>query len=397
MPKGWLTKSQLLDVARKHNGMAIQYRVMYHQSQKPIRDNNAGASRKIRYKDLVVQTRFACTTGSSGGSTYSFMRWKLPGTLLQSRKAKHVTIYDDTRPRLVSDASNNKKKNSETSNPVIILCSELKEADCRMAKRFLCHAKAGMTPSEFYSSQNGKESPSRPSGQEEEDDDDMHEGSPRVSQDEDSSNDEEEENEEPPAKRLASKVLYRLWLPPRKGSRRPSRLDRFETKIRVQKAVFLKQDKASDAIRKVTSRRKTKRARNKGYGGEKNRRFKQVTFQIGENEAPAVPQFIALIEGVAGAKPGTRGPDDKAQDYIRDVFMNDRVEELPQAGRMLELPGEAKAGTWTAELVNSKDHPASTLSANGLMRDKIGSLKNIRIQIRHESAKDVASLTRSSS
>jgi hypothetical protein len=73
--------------------------------------------------------------------------------------------------------------------------------------------------------------------------------------------------------------------------------------------------------------------------------------------------------------------------------MNGRVEELPQAGRMLELPGEAKAGKWTAELVNSRGYPASNLSANGLMRDKIGSLKNIRIQIRHESAKDVASLT----
>ena len=65
---------------------------------------------------------------------------------------------------------------------------------------------------------------------------------------------------------------------------------------------------------------------------------------------------------------------------------------LPQAGRMLELPGEAKAGTWTAELVNSKDYPASTLSANGMLRDKIGSLKDIRIQIRHESVKDMASL-----
>jgi hypothetical protein len=393
MPQGWLAKSQLLDVARKHNGMAIQYRVMYHQSQKPIRDNNAGAIRKIRYKDLVVQTRFACTTGSSGGSTYSFMKWKLPGTLLQSRKAQHVTIYDDTRPRLLSD----RNKNSETSHPVIILCSELKEADCRMAKRFLCHAKAGMTPSQFYSSQDGNESPNHQTDQQE-NDDDMHEGSPRVSQGEDSSSDEEEENEEPPAKHLASKVVSSVATDANKEkSRRRKQSTTIKTRrpLRDQNSSerqtsSSKTKRGRDTERDAKTAKTTKRARNKGYGGGRSRRSKQVNFQIGENDA--VPQFIALVEGVAGAKPGTRVPDDKAQDYIRDVFMNGRVEELPLAGRMLELPGEAKAGTWTAELVNSKAYPASTLSANGLMRDKIGSLKNIRIQIRHESAKDMASL-----
>ena len=145
MPKGWLTKSQLLEVATRHKGMAIQYRVMYHSSQKPIRDCNAGATRKIRYKDVVIQSRFACVSGSHGGSTYSFMRWKLPGTLLQSRKAKHITIYQDTRPRLYQHG------HTETSHPLIVLCSELKDADRRMAERFLRDAEAGMTPEQFYS------------------------------------------------------------------------------------------------------------------------------------------------------------------------------------------------------------------------------------------------------
>jgi hypothetical protein len=144
MPKGWLTKSGLLNVSSRHNGMAIQYRVMYHTSQKPIKDHNAGAKGKIRYREMVVQSRYACVSGSHGGSTYSFMRWKLPGTLLQSRNAKHITIYKDTRPRLPSAA-----QMRETDYPLIILCNELKGRDRRMAERFLCDAQAGMTPEQF--------------------------------------------------------------------------------------------------------------------------------------------------------------------------------------------------------------------------------------------------------
>ena len=49
------------------------------------------------------------------------------------------------------------------------------------------------------------------------------------------------------------------------------------------------------------------------------------------------------MEGVAGSTTGSRGPEDAAEDYIRDIFMNGRVEKLPTSGRMLELPGEAKA------------------------------------------------------
>jgi hypothetical protein len=65
------------------------------------------------------------------------------------------------------------------------------------------------------------------------------------------------------------------------------------------------------------------------------------------------------------------------------MFMNGRVENLPSKGRVLELPGEAKPGSWTGEVIDTdSDKGART----GMMRDKFGNLKNVRIMLRHDSA-----------
>jgi len=392
MPKGWLTKSQLLDVASRHKGMAIQYRVMYHMSHKSIKDHNAGAARKIRYKDVVVQTRFACVSGSSGGSSYSFMRWKLPGTLLQSRKAKHITIYEDTRPRLYEHGS------KETSHPLIILCSELKDADRRMAERFLRDAEAGMTPEQFYSQktfatadQNG-EAGSREAEMVVEH---SEEDSPLVSHDEDFNDDavggyeDETENQPSPAKQSSVSVRESRRDKHSKDKARPPRDQR---SVSNHKSSSTKRGRDEETERSTT----VKRTRKKDYGGARSRRREMVTFDIGESGSSA-PQFLALVEGVAGATPAARGPEDVAEDYIRDVFMNGRVENLPSSGRMLELPGEAKPGKWSAELVDTNG--GGRASRKGIMRDKLENLKDVRIQLRHDSVKAMGALelSRSSS
>eukprot|EP00957_Ditylum_brightwellii_P040704 3081189-Ditylum_brightwellii.AAC.1 len=110
--------------------MAIQYRAMYHASDRPIKDH-ACSNRKIRKGDLVVQSRFVCISGSYGGSTFSFKKWKLPGTL-SNRNAGHMTMYKNTRPVLAEDALHlllSTDKNDKTSNPIFVIDPSLSKAD----------------------------------------------------------------------------------------------------------------------------------------------------------------------------------------------------------------------------------------------------------------------------
>ena len=381
MPSGWLTKSQLLKVASRHNGMAVQYRVMYHTSQKPIKDHNAGATRKIRYMDAVVQSRFACASGSHGGNTYALKRWKLPGTLLQSRNAKHITIYSDTRPRLYAPGR------KETEHPLIVLCSELNDADRRMAARFLRDAEAGMTPEQFCSRQHQTTRSATTTqdmgGSQARTAEPMEigEDSPLVLQDDSDSvaseYEGESEQEAAPAKLgLASVRDDSRHDKPSKAKARP-RSDQNYSSTPGSGSKRGRNDERED--------RTTTRAKKKDNGGD--RRRGKVTFHVGKSDSP---QFLALVEGVPGVQSNTRGPEDVAQDYIRDIFMNGRVEMLPSKGRMIELPGEAKHGRWTAELVDANDRVGG--SGKGMMRDILENLKDARIQLRHHSVKAMGPL-----
>lgn len=378
-PSGWCTKSQLLGIAKRHDGMAIQYRVMYHASQKAIYDHNPGKRCKIRFKDLVVQSRFACASGSYGGNTHSFMRWKLPGTLLQSRNAKHITIYDDTRPKLFEPGQ------KETSHPLILLCGELKEGDRRMVERFLRQAEAGMTPEMFYShndkgmpncleKSNGNVSTDSVEGEltEEHLDPSIQDGDvDGVSADCD---DGETEYEAVPKKQTPHTSDI---------SSCKDKLVKFQDRGRPTKQ--------SSSIPESGSKRKrgsedtgkaAKLFKKKAYGGNRHRHHKKITFHVGGNDSP---QFLALVEGVVEETAGTGGPED----YIRDIFMNGRVENLPSSGRLLELPGDAKPGSWTGEVVDTIDRRGTR---TGMIRDKIRNLKFVRILLRHDSAQALGPL-----
>jgi hypothetical protein len=148
----WKTKSQLLAVARKYNGMAIQYRALYHPSTaQRIKDHNTTPSSKnklwISPKDLIVQSRFMCASGNGGGSTYSFCHWKLPGNLLKKRKS-HLTIYKSTRPVLCEIDTN--EKEDEVSHPRFFLANDLVQNDRRMINAFISKADAGSTPAQYF-------------------------------------------------------------------------------------------------------------------------------------------------------------------------------------------------------------------------------------------------------
>jgi hypothetical protein len=354
--------------------MAIQFRIMYHSAPKPIRDHNPGNPRKIHCKDLVVQSRFACASGSYGGNTYSFMRWKLPGTLLQLRNAKHVTIYDDTRPKLLEPGQ------KETSHPLIMLCGELNVKDQRMVERFLRQANAGTTPEMFYSHDQTLGNLEESNGNSVTDSVEAEE-SFHVTQDDkvdDEFADGETENEaavhkETPSDRgkSSSRKDKRMKLHDRQ---RPT-----EQSKRITKSGD-KRKRSSDGAGKAA-----KPTKKRAHGGDRRRlrrHRKTVTFRVGRDNASS-PQFLALVEGVAKGTAGTLGPEESAQDYIRDIFMNGRVENLPSSGRVLELPGEAKPGSWTGEVVDTKDGRGTR---TGMMRDKLGNLKHVRILLRHDSA-----------
>eukprot|EP00978_Attheya_sp_CCMP212_P002377 scaffold4884_cov50-Attheya_sp.AAC.3 len=147
----WKTKSQLLAVARKYNGMAIQYRALYHPSTaQRIKDHNTTPSSKnklwISPKDLIIQSRFMCVSGNGGGSTYSFCHWKLPGNLLKKRKS-HLTIYKSTRPVLCEMDTN---EEDEVSHPRFFLAIDLVQNDRRMINAFISKADAGSTPAQYF-------------------------------------------------------------------------------------------------------------------------------------------------------------------------------------------------------------------------------------------------------
>ena len=378
-PKGWCTKSQLLEIAKRHGGMAIQYRVMYHASQKAICDHNGGNRRKIRFKDLVVQSRFACASGSYGGNTYSFMRWKLPGTLLQSRDAKHITIYDDTRPKLFEPGQ------KETSHPLILLCGELKEEDHRMVERFLRQAEAGMTPELFYSSHKGiprclEEFNGNVVTDSVESELNAEEDLVPLTQDGDvddefaDCNDGETENEavwkkKPPG--TSDMSSYKDKCVEFQDRRHPTEWSRLIPESGRKR----KQDSEDTG-------KTAKLFKKKVYGGDHRRRHKKITFHVGRDDASS-PQFLALVEGITEGTAVKGSPEEVAQDYIRDIFMNGRVENLPTSGRLLELPGDAKPGSWTGEVVDTNDRKGTRI---GMMRDKVENLKFVRIKLRHDSA-----------
>jgi hypothetical protein len=131
-------------------------------------------------------------------------------------------------------------------------------------------------------------------------------------------------------------------------------------------------DHDDDFFSSYTNTKRTKPHQQYGRKGRRN------THQVANFEVDsASPAFFGLIEGLV--------PQESYDfdSYLSDIFLRGRVEHLPQKGRILELPGEAKAGAWTADIVNS---------TSGILRDKLDALRHLRIRLRHTKYSSVESL-----
>ena len=137
---GWRTINQLRQIAALHNGMAIQYRILY--SNKEIKDHNPGSTEPIPPNVLVVQSRFATKTRSSGGCSYRLRDWILPGGL-KLRKAQHMTIYRDTRPSFYEDGV------ADNAFPVIVLDPGIPSKHVNTLRQFFAEGDSGKTITMF--------------------------------------------------------------------------------------------------------------------------------------------------------------------------------------------------------------------------------------------------------
>ena len=85
---------------------------------------------------------------------------------------------------------------------------------------------------------------------------------------------------------------------------------------------------------------------------------------------------FGLIEGIGG---GT-SERDNADNHPLDTY-------LPFRGKVTELGGGVKVGDWSGTIV--EDENSSSLA---VLRDSVADLRGIRIELRHQDAKDYGPL-----
>ena len=107
-------------------------------------------------------------------------------------------------------------------------------------------------------------------------------------------------------------------------------------------------------------------------------RHRPVTFSC--NELPGsdagTASCFGLIEGIGGG----RSERDNADNHPLDTY-------LPFRGKVTELGGGVKVGDWSGTIV--EDENSSSLA---VLRDSVADLRGIRIELRHQDAKDYGPL-----
>jgi len=317
---GWRTMNELHQISLNFKGMTIQYRVLY--ASKEVKDHNPFAKRKIQPNSLVIQSRFASTTGNSGGCSYLLKDWKLPGGLMR-RKAHHISIYRDTRPNFYRQSA------PGNAFPVVVLEAGIQKRHADIITRFIQEGESGTTLTMFCADHHlllpG-----------------MEDGDIVVEEMFDSERD-ATANEAPFD--LESVIMDEVANDTKK--RKVSAIDALNNRLRFPLNV----------------------KRPKTYGAIKWRQHQVLNFIVGHS------QCFALVEGVAnGTEENSSSPNSK--EYIKDLFLNGCLEVLPHRGRLLELPGDVMAGKWTGEVMG----PARS----GLYRDRLANLVDTRLRFRHE-------------
>jgi len=90
----------------------------------------------------MFSCRYVSAIGNAGGSTYSFVRFRMPGNFKQS-KYNRRSIYDSTRPSLV-------KPREDSACPLFILDQSLSEVDRKMVKEFVQTSEPGKNPLQIF-------------------------------------------------------------------------------------------------------------------------------------------------------------------------------------------------------------------------------------------------------
>jgi hypothetical protein len=362
---GWRTMNQLHQIAAVYNGMAIQYRILY--SSKEIKDHNPGSTKPIPPNVLVVQSRFATKTRSAGGCSYRLSDWKLPGGL-KRRNAQHMTIYRDTRPSFYQEGV------PENAFPVIILDAGIPSNHVDILNQFIMEGESGKTLTMFcdvhdLEMPDMKDVAIAGVGETHQEE---HQHHAMIDNDDDDEEDEQQHN--------AGVNVDNSNVATNEDKQNLTPITEDKTHA-IDTLKDARPKRKASAIETLNNRLGlasfTKRPKN--YGGLQSRQRHVLNFVVGESN------YFALIEGVAnGMEENSSMP--KSQDYIRDLFLNGRLDKLPHRGRLLELPGEIVPGNWIGHVVGG---PVS-----GLRRESMRNLTELLICFRHERAECLGPLTR---
>jgi len=363
---GFLPLNQLHKIAKKHGGMAIQYRALYHQGDAgPIVDKNIdvrrssskksgssedagdGQSRLIQRGTLIIQSYHINEKGNRGGSNFSFDHWKLPGKV-----KKAASIYDSTRPILAEEGLDRLFGSGKTRNggdgrfrPFLAIDPSLSSRDAKRVKTFVKEAQSGDTPVNFFA-EKGKVAVAIGSMDEVESD---------IFNDFDSA-------EEITEKEITTRV-------------RRERKNSACTPKRAYPCGFLS---SYEKARTKSARRKRKLDQQSDTGGNKIRRVSDesnfdspvtVYFDVPDVDTDFHdPKYFGLIECLGGG--------------CEEI---EKGSDTPHRGRLLELPGEILSGRWKTTVGHDAQDPANG-AMNSKSEEDVKALKFIRISMRHTSS-----------
>mmetsp|Transcript_20946 Transcript_20946/g.31578 ORF Transcript_20946/g.31578 Transcript_20946/m.31578 type:complete len:778 (-) Transcript_20946:330-2663(-) len=332
-PQGWRSPSELRAIAGKYRGLAIQYRVCY--AEKEVKDN---FTKKVIPKNtLIVQSRFVSEAGNRGGQSFSFLTWHMPGCNKRSK-----SIYNKTRPQLWDNAVQEQEKDAY---PFVVVDESMHEVVKILVKTFLNEALVGASPLDFYGDGKFNElfflshRPKKPAQ--------------RMAQAVNSL-----ANDNFSAVECAKNSI-------RSDGKNPTLLNYSDMESCLSSETFPKFDDVSITAKYPNSTRGSggfKRKHKRIYGkGEKWRRDSSpfTYFDVPTTTLSEATQArsLVLVEGIS---------------KVEDVFLDQRVDNLPTRGRLLELTSSfALAGRWRAKLETN---------VSGFLRD----LEEHQVMLRHE-------------
>ena len=378
---GWLETSTLKAVAARYGGTASQFRVVRGVAH--VKDS--ATKTMIPPGSLIVQSRFASAAGNVGGHSYMFLNWKLPG------KENRHSLYKHRRPGF-HDAGT-----PLNAHPSITLESDLHPAVKAIITTFLREAEAGMTPIDFFDNGEGPEL------------------SVLVHDDCDLPPVEIDHYALKAATAQVDDIVMMSDAHPKGDSERQNYTsnkathddadndagsaafdDDIDSPAMGHVHASAVNDKSSNALGnevetddrswfQVFTGPLLGTKKRKIYGGPKPRSPAEASFFVNTSTSN---QSIVLIEGLVEPQNSTVTA---SCDYLRDVFMDGRVDCLPSKGRLVDLlPNVAHPGPWQATIV---DADGNKRHASGLIRGSMQASKCARIVLRHASVRDLGMLS----